>query len=215
MTIGERRKRERKIWRAGLAVSVLLHLLVFVLWPSDDFPVSPYAAAGPRSGSPRAAAGGMQALNVRTPEPRTITPPPVPLPTLEPVDVEFEPEAAVADASQLLGDRPGMQGPGLDEGDGLGDGGTAEEGLFRVVPPSPRGLIMPPSDEDLKGTEVEVWVFVDERGKVVPDSTRLRPPTDDREFNRRLLREAAEWVFEPARKGGEVVAEWFRYTISM
>ncbi|NIP60097.1 MAG: hypothetical protein GWM92_17380, partial [Gemmatimonadetes bacterium] len=65
------------------------------------------------------------------------------------------------------------------------------------------------------GTEVQVWVFVDERGRVVPDSTRLRPPTDDRAFNRRLVEEAAQWVFEPARQGGEAVAAWFPYTISM
>jgi len=212
--ISERRKRERRVWRAGLALSVLFHLLVYVFWPSGEFQVSPYAAAGPRSGSPRAAAGGMQAMNVRTPEPRPITPPPVPLPSLEPVEVEFEPEPAT-DAARVLGERPGSEGPGLDEGEGAGDGGTAEEGRFRLVPPSPRGMIMPPSSDDLKGTEVQVWVFVDERGRVVPDSTRLRPPTDDRAFNRRLIEEAAQWVFEPARQGGEPVAAWFPYTISM
>jgi hypothetical protein len=56
---------------------------------------------------------------------------------------------------------------------------------------------------------------VDEVGRVVADSTQLRPPTSDRGFNERILREAAEWIFAPARRGGEPVASWFPYRISM
>ena len=63
------------------------------------------------------------------------------------------------------------------------DGGTAEEGLFRVVPPSPRGIIMPPSNDNVRGQTIQVWVFVDERGRVVADSTQLRPPTSDGDFS--------------------------------
>jgi hypothetical protein len=76
-------------------------------------------------------------------------------------------------------------------------------------------MIIPPANDELRGTTVEVWVFVDERGRVVPDSTRLNPPTRDRDFNRRLIREAAEWVFRPAMQAGEAVASWFPYEISM
>jgi len=107
------------------------------------------------------------------------------------------------------------EGPGRAEGTGQGDGGTADEGLFRLMPPTPRGMIMPPTNQALRGKQVEVWVFVGEDGRVVPDSTYLRPPTEDRGFNERLLREAAEWVFRPATKGGRPVAAWFPYTISM
>ena len=60
-----------------------------------------------------------------------------------------------------------------------------------------------------------MWVFVDAAGKVVADSTRLNPPTSDRGFNRRLIDEAAEWVFNPATRNGQPVAAWFPYTISM
>ncbi len=109
-----------------------------------------------------------------------------------------------------------MEGPGLPQGDGRGDGGTAEEGRFRIIPPSPRGIIIPPANRSLRGTRVEVWVWVNERGRVVADSTQLRPPTSDRGFNQRLIRESAEWVFEPAKdRGGKSVASWFPYTISM
>lgn len=49
----------------------------------------------------------------------------------------------------------------------MGDGGNADEGRYRLEPPTPRGMIIPPANKSLKGTKVEVWVFVDERGKVV------------------------------------------------
>jgi hypothetical protein len=56
---------------------------------------------------------------------------------------------------------------------------------------------------------------VDAAGRVVPDSTRLDPPTSDRGFNRRIIQEAAEWVFIPAMKDDEPIAAWFPYSISM
>jgi hypothetical protein len=211
----ERYQEERRMWRFAFLASLVLHVLVFVLWPSSDFLVSPFAAAGPRAGDNRAAGGAMQAMNVRVPPPRPIVPPKIPLPMTDAVPVEqFEPEVQIETAS-ILGDRPGDEGPGLEDGDGRGDGGDAAEGLFRMMPPSPRGMIIPPANRRLKGEEIQVWVFVDERGRVVADSTRLRPPTSDRGFNERLLREAAEWIFEPARQGGKPVAAWFPYTISM
>lgn len=215
LTNDQRRESERKIWRAALWASLLLHVLVFVLFSARGPLQSPFAAAGPRAGDSRAAAGGLQAMNVRIPPPRPIIPPKIPLPLVADVEeVEIEDDVRIETAS-ILGDKPGEVGPGLETGDGLGDGGTAEEGLFRLVPPSPRGMIIPPANKSLKGERVQVWVFVSEDGRVVADSTQLRPPTSDRSFNERLIREAAEWIFEPGRKGGKPVATWFPYTISM
>lgn len=214
--IRDRRRGERHVWWGGLVLSVLVHVLVVLLWPAGSVPVAPTAAAGPRSGSPDASSGGMQALNLqaRTTEIAT-PPPPTPVPTLDAVEpVQLEDEASV-DAAALLGDRPGLEEPGAEIGDGQGDGGSDEEGLRSVVPPSPRGMIVPPTNDDLRGREISVWVFVDETGRVVPDSTRLEPPTRDDDFNERLVDEAAEWIFEPAREGGEPVAAWFPYTIRM
>lgn len=212
----DRRRRDRKIWRTALLVSVLAHLLIFVGWRGTVIPMSPFAAAGPRAGDNRAAAGSLEAMNVRIRQPRPLVPPPVPIPTLVDIEpVEFEPDVEV-DATAVLGERPGTEeGPGLETGTGLGDAGTAEEGFFRLQPPSPRGMIIPPTNRELRGTTVQVWVFVDERGRVVADSTRLEPPTRDRDFNRQLIREAAEWVFRPAQKEGQAVASWYPYTISM
>ncbi len=212
----DRRRRERKIWRTGLLVSVLFHLLVFFAWRGNVLPLSPFAAAGPRAGDNRAAAGSMQAMNVRTPPPTPVVPPPVPIPTEVAIDpVEFD-EATQLDPAAVLGDAPGVGDvPGLETGTGLGDGGNADAGRYRLEPPSPRGMIIPPANRSLRGTEVQVWVFVDEVGRVVADSTRLDPPTRDRDFNRRLIREAAEWVFRPARQEGRAVSSWFPYKISM
>ncbi|MDX1493125.1 MAG: hypothetical protein R3253_03555 [Longimicrobiales bacterium] len=212
----DRRKRERRVWRNGLLVSLLLHLAIFMGWRGNVIPQSPFAAAGPRAGADRAAAGSLQALNISSPETRPIIPPPRPLEVaIEVEPVEFDDEARVDPAAVAGIDPGGPEGPGLPDGTGQGDAGNAAEGLNQLQPAAPRGMIIPPRNRDLRGTEVQVWVFVDEQGRVVPDSTRLDPPTRDRSFNRRLIEEAAEWVFRPARKGGEAVASWFPYTIFM
>ncbi|HEX7120347.1 MAG TPA: hypothetical protein VF212_16255 [Longimicrobiales bacterium] len=228
----ELRERHRRIRRGGLAGSVLLHLLLALLLRGDVRPLSPYSAAGPRAGDDRAApaGGGMQAVRLRAlspPEERRVPRPPEPIPTpdvtVEPEDLP-EPELPPIDFANVAvvpgaigaGDAPEV-GTGLDGGEGKGDGGTEAEGRFRVVPPTPRGLILPPSDrpDEVRGKEVEVWVFVAVDGRVVPDSTRVIPSSGDSGFDRRLKEQAAQWVFDPARKQGRVVAEWFRYVISL
>ncbi len=212
----DRRRRDRKIWRTGILASLLLHLVLFFGWRGNVIPQSPFSAAGPRVGDNRAAAGSMQALNVRTPRTRPIIPPPTPIAIemeVEPVEWEDEEEF---DPASVLGDKPGLdEGPGIADGTGEGDGGDSAEGFYELRPAEPRGMIMPPTNRDLRGTAVQVWVFVDTRGRVVADSTRLDPPTRDRGFNRRLIREAAEWVFRPAEQEGRPVASWFPYRIEM
>ena len=76
-------------------------------------------------------------------------------------------------------------------------------------------MIIPPFNSSLRGQKIEVWVWVDEQGRVVPDSTRLSPPSSDRSYNARLIREAAEWFFAPAKDGERSVASWFSFAISM
>jgi hypothetical protein len=200
-------------------VSVLVHLVVLIAWRGTVIPPSPLAAAGPRTGDDRAAPGTLQAMNVRTPTTIPRVPPPVLIPTeivLDSVVIDVPDDLSVFDPASVLGDRPGLDGlPGLPGGTGTGDGGNAESGRFRLEPASPRGMIIPPANRDLRGTEVQVWVFVDEAGRVVADSTRLDPATRDRDFNRRLIREASEWVFRPAQQDGRPVASWFPYRISM
>jgi hypothetical protein len=216
----QRRRQERKIWRTGILVSVLFHLILFIGWKGTVIPESPFSARGPKAGDYRAAGGSMQAMNLSIPASRPIIRPPVPLAVaveLEPVVIAADP---LPDRAAILGDGPGLgsgtgSGSATGAGPGKGAGGNADEGRYRLEPPTPRGMIIPPANKNLKGTTVEVWVFVDERGRVVPDSTRLDPPTRDRGFNQRLIREAAEWVFRPAMQAGKAVGSWFPYQISM
>ena len=200
--------------RISLGVSLLFHIAIFLFWRVVPIPPSPFSAAGPRAGDFYAAGGGMQSVNMRVPQTR-IVPPRVPLISLEDIPVEFDTEPQL-DLAAMAGEAPGLSDgpPGIVGGQGQGDGGTAAEGFFRLVPPSPRGMIMPPANKNLKGKQVEVWVFVDATGRVVPDSTRLNPPTSDGGLNRQLIREAAEWVFNPAKQNNQPVASWFPYTIS-
>jgi hypothetical protein len=205
-SVKERKAAEGRVYRNALLISLLVHLLLAFGWERDPVPISPFSAAGPRAGDDRAAAGGMQALNLAIPRPRPIVPPRVPIITLdhvEPVVVSLEPEV---DLAALIGDGPGLdEGPGIEGGTGEGDGGTGDTGRFTVIPPSPRGMIIPPTNRSLRGSSVQVWVFVSAAGRVVPDSTHLSPPTRDRGFNRRLIEEAAEWVFNPATREGQPV----------
>ena len=60
-----------------------------------------------------------------------------------------------------------------------------------------------------------MWVFVDEDGDVIADSTYLEPVGGDPDFNQHLILEAAEWLFRPATWAGEPIASWFTYRISM
>lgn len=230
MTEQERRRqherRQIRATRVGLLASIVLHLLLLALFAGrSPIPVSPFAAAGERRGSDRAAVGGgMEAIELATPTEETPTPPPpvpVPAPVEEVPPAEEEmavevPAIALAVGTMTPG-KAGDTGPGLALGEGEGDGGTEAEGRFRVVPPRPRGLILPPTDPpaSIRGREVEVWVYVSAAGRVVPDSTQIRPPTGDRRFDRRLRDHASGWVFEAARKDGRSVGEWFRYTIVM
>jgi hypothetical protein len=218
-TVRDRRRHERSVWRTGLLLSGLLHLVLVLAWRGNVMPPSPFAAAGPRTGDDRAAPGTLQAMNVRTPTTIPRVPPPVLVPTevvLDSVVLDEPEDIAIFAPASVRGDQPGPDGsPGLPGGTGTGDGGNAEAGRYRLEPASPRGMIIPPANRNLRGTEVEVWVFVDEAGRVVADSTRLEPPTRDGDFNRRLIREAREWVFLPAKLDGRAVGSWFPYRIRM
>ena len=130
-----------------------------------------------------------------------------------PVDVTF---AAPGTGPELPSPTAGRgEGAGTADGRGEGGGGGAEEGRSGMIAPVPRGMILPPSDRprNVRGREITVWVFVTDRGRVASDSTRLEPPTGDGKYNRRLMKSASEWVFEPARRGGMAVGAWYPYQI--
>ena len=209
-----RRREDRKIWRNALLGSILFHVLVFVVSGRRTVPTLDEAAAGPNAADLRAARGGVETMRIAFPPPRPLTPPAIPIPVeieVEPVDLDAEVDF---DLAALLGE-PDLPGPPGLVGDGGGDGGSGSEGLggFRVA--RHRATVLPPDDDELKKAPVTVWVFVDESGRVVADSTYLDPPTRSKKLNRQLIKEAADWRFYPATQDGKPVSAWATYTIRM
>lgn len=225
----ELERRWDRVFRWALVVSVLLHILVVLLFRQERVvPEVLTSAAGEKAGDPEAAAGGgMEVIDVRVvavtppvPEEAVVVPVPEPEPTPEP---EPEPERERQRTSQPLGQQASSgqgrgqeTGPGTETGTGRGDGGTGEAGLNRATAPSPRGMILPPSDRPsrVRGMTVTVYVFVATNGTVVADSTRIAPSTGDARFDRRLREDAAQWKFRPATRDGTPIAAWFPYTIT-
>lgn len=226
----------------GMMTAIAAHLVVLLLFRTTRFLPSPFSAAGPPAGDVRAAAGGgdggitmIEVREQRAPAPAEETPVPVPTPVPEPV-VMVEPERTPAPETNrppapVPTPAPGTgnagtggaqgpaTGPGTATGTGSGGGGTAEQGEGQpgLIPPTPRGLFIPPSNppRSARGKEITVWVFVTEQGRVASDSVRLDPPTPDARYNRRLRSSAAEWVFEPARRNGRPVGTWFPFWITL
>lgn len=224
------RRRYERALVVGLVLSVLIHVGLVLLWRAPlPVPHSPFSAAGPRNNDDQAArGGGMQEVRLRyaapivrpappvaVPVPDAVVPPP-PKPKLVPhVTAKAAPISLKALAGTLGRGNLKGEGPGTAHGTGRGAGGTEESGAFHGIPPTPRGMILPPADrpKGVRGKHVAVWVFVNAAGRVIPDSTRLMPPTGNGGFDKRLRELAAEWVFEPGRRDGHAVAEWFRYVI--
>ncbi len=208
--IGQRVRREREIWRLGLLLSVLFHLVVLLL--SNTVVELGRSAAGPARGSALAAPGEDALVSVLLPPQTEIWIPPRPeVPLIDPVDVEVPfPEMA----ENWVELRPPQErvDPGVRGGEGRGDAGNAAEGDARNVAPVPKGIIMVPLDRpsSVRGHEVTVWVLVDAAGAV--DSVRLEPPTPDGRYNAAIEREARNWVFQPALRRGRPVAMWWSYT---
>ncbi|MEX0908054.1 MAG: energy transducer TonB [Gemmatimonadota bacterium] len=217
-------------FRWSMVASVVLHFLLILLFQETrPVPRVDYAAAGAETGDEQAAAGGgmeLLTLVIEQPppapeaEPVPEVPVPVPVEVPEPVpDPVREPERSTSGqgSTSAAGQGTGEStGAGTQTGTGTGAGGDAEGGSGIITAPSPRGLILPPSDRpgSVRGRTVTVYVFVDPRGGVVRDSTRLNPSTGDSRFDDRLRQQAADWKFRPATQRGQAVAAWFPYTIT-
>ena len=221
-------RRWDRVFRWSLLASLLFHVMLVLLFRQEQVvPQIATSAAGEDAGDPRAAAGGgMEVISYRletpAPDPQPEIPEPVPVVEPEPQPAEPQDEPA-REQSQPLGQQAGAgagrgteAGPGTETGTGRGAGGTADEGLNRVTAPSPRGMILPPSDRPsrVKGMTVTVYVFVAASGAVVSDSTRIAPSTGDSRFDRRLREDAAQWKVRPGMRGGQPIAAWFPYTIT-
>jgi hypothetical protein len=214
LDVTTRRRREKWVWRSALGGSVIVHLLVLLLGGRSTL-LFPGIPAGPDAGDDRAAAGGLQAVNMVIPPPRPIERPFIPIPVEIDIElVEFDMDQAF-DESAFIGELPGPGEVGTETGDGAGNGGTDGEGSGHNPMPVPRMIIpVVETPRGLRDFDLTVWVFVNELGEVVSDSTWLQPPSPDRRYNERLVSEAADWSFRPARKNGVPVAAWFSWVVN-
>ncbi len=209
--IKDRHRRERKIWRNGIAMSVAVHVLVFFIWKITAIPVSPYMVSGPAQSDRAIDESSLRALSIWVAPNLPIAPSPIPIPSQ--IDIQEVKLAQIIerDSVSVLGEWPSP-----DKSLGLSDGlGMPHQGASGWMPATPRDIIIPSNKRDLSGREIQVWVFIDESGGVIPDSTYIDPTTEDTDFNQRIIRQAAEWLFRPATQDGKPVASWFTYQISI
>jgi outer membrane biosynthesis protein TonB len=214
-------RRIRRAVAAGFAMSLLIHLAIFLLWRVNPVSVGSSIAAGPRTGDPIAAAGGgaMQSVRYRLPEKIEVPPPPEKFVVDEqPIELELpkDPQIATLDLSTSLGEAREMAttpGPGLPGMTGRGDGGADATGNSRLLDGTPRSLIPewdPPAD--VRGMEVTVRVLINERGH--PLEVRLQPQTPNRGFNNKLIRKARLMEFNPVRdRSGRPIEEWTEFVL--
>jgi TonB family protein len=206
--IGQRVDRERRVWRVALLLSVLAHLILVLL--SYTAVEIGRSAAGPRAGSPLAALGDDAMVSVILPPRTEIWVPPRPkVPLIEAVDIEVPLPQMAENWVELP--NPEQRVRGMEGGLGRGDAGDENEGN-RQAAPIPKGIIMAPLERpaSVRGHVVTVRVLVNAAGAV--ESVRLDPPTPDARYNEALIREARDWVFEPALREGRPVAMWTSYT---
>ena len=209
--IEDRYRRERRIWRNGITMSIAVHFLLFFIWKITAIPISSSMALGPEQSEGAVDEGSLRALSIWVPPKLPVSPSPIPIPSQIDIRETKLPQITEREAVSALG-----KSPSLDKPLGLRDGfGTTYQGTSDWMPATPRDMIIPSNKHDLNGKEIQVWVFVDESGGVIPDSTYIDPVPENEDFNRRLIRQAAEWLFRPATRDGKPVASWFTYRIAI
>lgn len=220
-SVRRRRRGFRRLLVRALAVSVLLHAALLLLWrvgpapppgtgdsagasPSPSPPpdaamqvmeVAPAAAEPEESGQPVAA---------RLPE---AEPPAVRNPVPAPTAMSLERVSGGAAGSPRLALATGGQATAAT---GEGAGRPGEPG--RISPPVPRSLLPqwdPPPE--VRGSRVTVTVEVGRDGRPT-GQVRLEPPTESEEFNRRLRETLTSLRYRPGTRAGQPVVAWAEIT---
>lgn len=210
---------DRRVLAGGLAASLALHALLFLLVRSGlGLPVRAESAPSAAAPAPGATADALRGVRLpplrseirRPARPRVTVPEPeIALRPPGRPRVETALAAAVAEPP-TLGVRDGR---GAERGGGpsgaTGGGGGGPPG---TAPPVPTTLFPEWDPPDaVRGTEVTVRVRVDAGGRPTGE-VELVPPTADRGFNRRLVEKALRMEYRPARRDGVPVPGWAEIT---
>ena len=156
--------------------------------------------------------------------------PPVPLPEVKPPDVTPPPpQLSTAQLLAALGRAAGPgQGSGAGPGAGSGSGGGNGSGRGagtgpdsggaggRLYPPTPRQIILPPSDRpaSVRGTTITVRFEISERGDVMRVS--MSPTPRDHTFASQFAERLKQYTFTPATTlDGRPVAAIYEIRITL
>lgn len=200
--------RHRRRLAVGLALSVVLHGLLAVVWRAGPGPGVLGARSTRTAPRPpdRWEREAVRAVRLAEREDVEIPPPPAPVTAASP-QVSAPPAPSSADLARARLEPRSAGAPGAGR---AGEAGSAAGAARR--PPVPRSVLPewdPP--EEVRGTEVVVRVHVDAEGRPT-GPVELRPPTSSEAFNRRLRRKVRAMEFAPARVDGRPVAGWAELT---
>lgn len=181
------------IGHAGLLVLIVLHGRALL----------ERAAQGRRSGGGQS----VQFFTVTAPAMEGVDIPAAPtvslsvVPRLDPIAIDLSgisvpavPPAASAGTSARGGSPPGAGG----EGGGTSGSGTGDEDHY-IVPPNPRGVIVPPekAPKSVRGRRYRATFWVGADGSV--ERVDVSPPIDDAEYRQALVERLMDFAFYPAR----------------
>lgn len=222
--VRSRRRGFRRLLVRALAVSVLLHVAVLLLWRVQ--PPSPSGTGASAGAAPSPSLPPDEAMRVMEIAP----------PSAE-ADIEKEsgravaarlPEAGVPvvrapvptpsamSLERVSGAAAGSSRLTLAAGDEMTSSGGGDTGSpgepGRISPPVPRSLLPqwePPAE--VRGSRVTVMVEVGRDGKPT-GKVRLEPPTENEDFNRRLRETLTSLRYSPGTRAGEPVVAWAEIT---
>lgn len=146
-------------------------------------------------------AAGVTAVDV--PPAPTITL--APIPPIDPVAVDLSritvplPSPTTA-SSRTAGGAAGQAGTAAGTG-GAGGSGTGDEDRY-ILPPNPRGVIVPPerAPRSVRGRKYRATFWVGADGRV--DRVELSPRIEDAEYRAALIERLMDFAFYPARRAG-------------
>lgn len=223
-SVRSRRRGFRRLLVRALAVSVLLHASVLILWPVE--PPPPPGTGEPAGAAPSPAPPPDEAMRAVEVE--------VARPAVESGEQEGPPAASRLPGTEASAVREPVSSPAVlslervaaggagpnrlalaSAGEGVSSGGertgsSGEPG--RISPPVPRSLLPqwdPPSE--VRGTRVTVRVEVARDGRPT-GQVRLEPPTENEDFNQRLRQTLTSLRYRPATRAGEPVEAWAEIT---
>jgi protein TonB len=228
----------------GVILSAVVHaaLILFGVYSGSRLMVADRMPGAGRGRGGGGGGGGARALVLFTPPapaaaspvlplpPRLVVPkaPPVPLPEMKPPDVappQLSTEQLLAALGPGAGPGKGVgAGPGAGSGSGGGTGSGRGSGIGpdsggaggKLYPPTPRQIILPPSDRpaSVRGTTITVRFEISERGDVMRVS--MNPTPRDRAFASQFAERLKRYTFTPATTlDGRPVAAIYEIRITL